>query len=156
MSLSRKIAAALDAATGPGVVSAQDGPYTIALNVEQSGTVGVSLVQLEFASQDHTDWTSDALKAWGDRIAARVTYLMEPLVVIEVDPVGGEVDLRSQSPTSRDGRRTYYEVRMNRQGALRLGRVAFDEQTRRRSTVPCQLTREVIERLADDLVATIR
>jgi hypothetical protein len=95
------------------------------------------------------------LKAWGDRVAARVTYLMEPLVVIEVDPVGGEVELRSQSPTARNGQRTYYEVRMNRQGTLRLGRVAFDEQTRRRSAVTCQLTREVIERLTDDLVASL-
>jgi hypothetical protein len=156
MSLSRKIAAALDAATGPGVVSAQDGACRIELHIEAGGPVGVAFSYLEFASQDHTDWTSEALKAWGDRIAARVTYLMESLVVIEVDPVGGEVDLRSQSPSTRNGQRTYYEVRMNRQGTLRFGRVAFNEQTRRRSAVPCHLTREVIERLTDDLVATLR
>ena len=31
-------------------------------------------------------------------------------------------------------------------------RFAFDESTRQRRQVPCQLTRETLERLADDIV----
>ena len=34
-------------------------------------------------------------------------------------------------------------------------RSAFDEASRRRRTVPCQFTREVLERLADDLAACV-
>ena len=80
---------------------------------------------------------------------------MEPLKVLEVDAAGGEVHIRSQSPTTRDDQRSYYEVRLFKQGTLRMERSTFDEATRRRRRIPCQLTREVLERLADDVAASV-
>ena len=68
---------------------------------------------------------------------------------------GGEVQIRSQSPTPRDEERGYYEMRLFRQGSLRMERFAFDETPRQRRRVPCQLTREVLERLADDIAASV-
>ncbi len=159
MSLSRKIAAAVDdhITSGPanGAVRAEDGPHRLTLDLLQASPVGVEIQGLEFAVNDRPDWSLDALKAWGDRLAARVTYLMEPLVILEADPVGGEVELRSKTPTTRDGRRAYYEARLDRNGTLRLFRVTFDETDRTRRTTPYQLTREVLERLTDDLVASV-
>ena len=55
---------------------------------------------------------------------------MEPLVVLEVDAQAGEAELRSQAPTPRGDRRSFYEVRLRREGSLHLQRVAFDEATR--------------------------
>jgi hypothetical protein len=155
MSLSQKIVAALDAFPGPGTIAVEDGPYRLSLDVSAGGPVGVSMERLDFTVGGRPEWTSDALRAWGDRLAARVTYLMEPLVVVEVDPAAGEVELRSQSPSARSGQRAYYEVRLSRQGTLRLIRTAFDEESRRRRPAPCQITREALEHLADDLVASI-
>jgi len=153
--LSRKIAAEVDANPGPGPVSVTDGPYRLTLHLSAASPVGVAFDALEFAATDKPDWSTDALKGWGDRLAARLTYLMESLVVLEVDAEGGEVELRSQSPSSRDMVRTYYEVHLRREGTLLLRRVAFEASSRRRSTVACQLTREALERLADDLVASV-
>src|SRR5262249_6011764 len=101
------------------------------------------------------EWTSDALRAWGERLAGRVSYLMEPLKVLEVDPAGGEVQIRSQNPTTRSEQRGYYEVRLFEDGTLRMERLAFDEATRQRRPIPCQFTREVLERLADDIAASV-
>ena len=67
---------------------------------------------------------------------------MEPLKVLEIDAGGGEVQIRSQSPTARADQRGYYEIRLFQQGSLRMERFAFDEATRQRRAVPCQLTRE--------------
>jgi hypothetical protein len=155
MNLSRKIAAALDESRGAGTVAVQDGPYRLELHVQEAGRVGVSFSALEFAAGDHREWSSEALKAWGDSLCARVTYLMEPLVVLEVDPVGGEVELRSEAPTARHRQRAFYEIRLDRKGTLRLSRVIFDEENRERRPVSCQLTCEVLERLTDDLVASV-
>jgi hypothetical protein len=152
MSLSRAIAAALESPAGPGPVVVQEGPHRLELQVQEGSPVGVAFTDLVFSS-GLPDRSSEQLKAWGDRLAARVTYLMEPLVVIEVDSVGGEVELRSQAPTVRHGRRTFFEVRLRRDGSLHLARVAFDEETRRCRPALCQMTLEVLERLADDLVA---
>jgi hypothetical protein len=159
MTLSRKIVAALDARReppeAPGVVEAQEGPHRLALHLQACGPVGLALDRLEYACTDRTDWSADELKQWGERLAGSLTYLMEPLVVLEVDPIGVEVELRSQLPTKREGCRAYYEARLDRHGVLRLGRSVFDESTRRRRPAACQLTREALERIADDLVASL-
>jgi hypothetical protein len=158
MTLSRKIAAALDETTRahnlPCLVTAEDGPNRITLDVAALDAVGVAFDALEFATTDRADWSSPSLAAWGDRLAKRVTYLMEPLRVLEVDAGGGEVQIRSASATPRAETRSYYEVRLNRQGTCRLERYAYDESNRRRHRIACHLTREVVERLADDIAAS--
>ena len=159
MSLSRKIAAALGnlgVVLGGGVAqtaSASEGPHHLDLEVHVASPVGVELGRLEFRADGPTR-TLDQLTAWADRLAARITYLMEPMVVIEVDPVAGEIELRSQAPTSRHGLRSFYEARLDRSGRLWIIRQAFDTTTRTRRMVPFQLTSEVLERLTDDLVDT--
>ena len=157
MNLSRKLAAALDARldidlpTAPLVVD--DGDHRLSLELTACGPVGLAFTALEFTSAAASERTTEALRAWADRLAARVTYLMEPLVVLEVDTVAGEAELRSQSPTARGELKSYYEVRLNKGGILRLSRVVFDDTARRRRPASCQMTREVLERLTDDLVA---
>ena len=153
--LSRKIADAVDSKPGPGPLSVADAPYHLTLYLTTASAVGVAFDALDFVATDKPHWSADALKAWGDHLAARLTYLMEPLVVLEVDALGGEVELRSQAPSARDTLRSYYEVHLRREGTLKLRRVAFDTATRIRSSVPCQLTREALERLADDLVTSV-
>ena len=80
---------------------------------------------------------------------------MEPLQVLETDAGGGEVQIRSATTTPRADLRSYYEIRLSRRGTCRLERYAYDEASRQRRRTPCQLTREVVERLADDIIASL-
>jgi hypothetical protein len=159
MSLSKKIAAALDENTKayvlPCSVNVEEGPNRLTLQITALDSVGLATTALDFVTTSRPEWTSDALKDWGTRLAARVTYLMEPLKVVEIDTEGGEVQVRSQSPTVRAEQRGYYEIRLYRQGNLRMERYSVDEATRQRRPTSCQLTREVLERLADDISASI-
>lgn len=158
MSLSKKISAAVESRPDPHDlpchVEAEDGGHRLSLQLTAAGPVGLAFDHLNYATADRSDRPATALRTWADRLAAKLTYLMEPLVVLEIDPIAGAAELRSQSPTERGELRSYYEVRMNRSGELRLSRVAFDAVTRHRRPVPCQMTVEVLERLADDLVTT--
>lgn len=159
MSLSQKIAAALDARPDNGAlpcdVTVESEPNRLSLHLTANGPVGLAFDRLGFVASGRDAWSNDEVKAWGERIAARVTYLMEPLVVLEQDRLDGGVELRSHAPTARGEQRAYYEVRLDRQGHLRLGRVAFDETSRVRRPASCQMTREVLERLADDLADSV-
>jgi hypothetical protein len=159
MSLSRKIAAALDENTKvhvlPCVVTVEEGPHRLALSLTALDTVGLAFDSMEFATMSRPEWSTETLRAWGERLAGRVTYLMEPFKVLEVDADGGVVNLRSQSPTTRDQQRSYYEIRLSIQGTLRMERCVFDETSRRRRPAACQFTREVLERLADDITASL-
>ncbi len=159
MSLSKKIAAALDENTKayilPCSVTVEEAQSRLVLHLTGLDAVGVAFSSLEFVTTSRPDWSSEALKSWGERLASSITYLMEPLKVVETDAQGGEVQLRSQRPTPRDEHRSYYELRLFRQGSLRMQRYVFDQETRERRQTPCQLTREVLERLADDIAASI-
>jgi hypothetical protein len=157
MSLSRKIVAAAESAAGataPPPAVAAEGAHTLTLDLETASPVGVSCRTLAFRAAREAPLPLDALRAWGDRVAARVTYLMEPLVPVEADALADELLLRSRQPGRRPGRRVYYEARLHAAGTLTLSRVQFDETTRQRQPLPCQFTLETLERLADDLVAT--
>ena len=158
MSLSQKIAAVLDgpdAGTPPCDAMIEDGAHRLVLHLTASGPVGLAFGALDFTTTARPEWTPESLKAWGDRIAARVTYLMEPLVVLEQDALAGEVEIRSHAPTSRGDLRAFYEIRIGRPGVLQFTRGAFDETARRRRTIDCMMTREVLERLIDDIIACI-
>jgi hypothetical protein len=159
MTLSQKIADAVESLpTGgplPCSIAAEVGESRLALNLTSHGSVGLAFDGLDYALANHTELTTEALRNWGNRLASKLTYLMEPLVVLEVDAQAGEAELRSQNPTPKGDRRSFYEVRLRRDASLHLQRIAFDETTRLRQVVPCQMTVEVLERLADDLVASL-
>lgn len=162
MTLSQKIADAIEHASGltgaglPGRVEASTAAHRLALNGAIGSAVGVACADLTFAAIEAAPplGTTD-LRAWGDRLAARLTYLMEPLIVLEVDGEAGSAELRSQAPTTRGEVRSFYEVRLGRDRSLQLRRTGFDTATRRRRATPCQLTGEMVARLADDLVASL-
>jgi hypothetical protein len=161
MTLSRKIADAvesrLESGGDPGVVEAAEGSATLRISLTAAGPVGLAFDTLAFSkrAEGAEPLASEALRAWGETLANRLTYLMEPLVVLEVDAEVGEAELRSRTPTARNERSSYYELRLNRDRGLQLRRVGFDRLTRERQPVPCQMTIEVLERLADDLVASL-
>ncbi len=156
MNLSRKIVAAVDSSPSDSAyeIAAELDGRSVSLAIRTSDTVGIAFDSLLFRCDLYRDADPPILAAWGDRIKSQVTYLLEPLAVIEVDTLGGEVELRSKTPSTRDGRRGYYEIRIDRTGSLNLRRFAFDDSAKSRVQVPCNLTREVVERLIDDLVAT--
>ena len=162
MTLSQKIADALEnharsaGTVGPGTIQVATQDHRIALGQVVGGPVGVAFGELSFAATDPDPALSGSdLRSWGDRLAARLTYLMEPLVVLEVDAVAGSAELRSESPTTRGEVTSFYEVRLGRDRSLRLQRLRFDAATRQRRATACQLTGEVLERLTDDLVASL-
>ena len=158
MSLSQKIAAALDDQganlSSPTTLVVDDGSQQLTLVLELATPIGVRCQNLEFSLPSSEPRPISALRRWAERVAARATYLMEPLKVVEADSTVGEVLLRSEGPTARNGRRAFYEVRIRSAGTLGIARVAFDESTRRREPESFTLTREVLERLVDDVEAS--
>ena len=159
MTLSQKIADAVEnhpnGSASPGLVSAEADGARMQLSLTACGHVGFAFGSLGFSRVEPLNLSTEALRAWGNRVASRVTYLMEPLVVLEVDAEAGVADLKSQAPTPRGELRSYYEVTLFRHGGLSLMRIGFDETTRRRKPVEGQMTVEVLERLTDDIVASL-
>jgi len=99
----------------------------------------------------------DEVKVWAERIAQRVTGLMEALRLIEADGSLGKAILRSQAPTVRDGKSFYYEMVLERgsRTSAQLHRYVGDRQNGEpRQTVPFALTHDAIVKLVGDITAS--
>ncbi len=74
MSLSRKIADALDENTTvhipPCEVGVEEGSHRLSLKLTAVDTVGLAFDSLEFATTARSEWNSDTLRAWADRLAS--------------------------------------------------------------------------------------
>ncbi|MFO0931030.1 MAG: hypothetical protein U0736_29030, partial [Gemmataceae bacterium] len=87
----------------------------------------------------------------GQRIADRVTGLLEPLALVEADGERNVAQLRSRTPTRQGDAADYYEVVRHSDGATRFGRYRGQRTAGGREPVPFSLTHEVLGKLLGDL-----
>jgi hypothetical protein len=94
------------------------------------------------------------LAARAAAVAARVTGLLEPLRVLEVDPARGTALLRSEAPGHYGDGRFYYELTFQADGAASVRRYqAPHDGEPRRQQVTFNLTHEALGKLVGDLTA---
>lgn len=93
-----------------------------------------------------------ALADWARQTAGRVTGLLEPLQLIELDADLGKAILRSSPPARKDGERFYYEVVLSREGTAEVRRYHGSCRTPGREQVPFTITHEALAKLIGDIV----
>jgi hypothetical protein len=93
------------------------------------------------------------LAARAAAVAARVTGLLEPLRVLEVDAGRGTALLRSDAPGHYGDGRFYYEVTLQADGAAVRRYQAPHGGEPRRQQVTFNLTHEALGKLVSDLTA---
>jgi hypothetical protein len=97
---------------------------------------------------------ANRLKDQGEQITQKVTYLLEPLSIIEWDKYTPIVQIRSFPPQVREDFIEFYELLLRgeeHQTSLTLVRYRNQKNNRLRETTPMTLTKEVLERLLEDL-----
>ena len=125
--------------------------WTVGLTAEKADSL--SCLVWELALQP-TEPAAEpfGLKAWAAGVASRVTGLVEPLTVHEIDNTRGEALLRSTSPSARADALAYYEVSLNTSGRAVVRRFNGSKAKPGREQVPFALTHEVLAKLAGDVV----
>jgi len=91
------------------------------------------------------------LSTWAAGIASRVTGLMEPLKVHEVDADRDEAVLRSVAPAKKGEALAYYEVHLQNLTTAVLRRYTASTTVSGRDQVPFALTHETIAKIAGDI-----
>ena len=121
--------------------------------IDEAGPMAVSLHSIEYSSPPMGDLTGSQLTRFSEMLAARLTYLLEPISTIEADP--DVVQLRSDPPSMEDeSTRCYFEL-LARSNGLRLVRYR-KTKCEPRACIPMQLTYEVVARLLVDLDSAAR
>src|SRR5437868_6361339 len=84
--------------------------WTVSLTADRCDVLGCLAWELTLQRKGSS---TSGLRTWADRIADRVTGLLEPLKVHEVDEPLNQAQLRSGGPTQRGDKLGYYEVVLN-------------------------------------------
>jgi hypothetical protein len=126
--------------------------WQVQVSAEQVDTLGSRLNDVTLSRlrplEDPTPLAEQA-----GRIAARVTGLLEPLRLVEVDAPHGVAQLRSTAPARQGDDRAYYEVLRHANGTTRVGRY-HTLPAGKREAVPFTLTHEALGKLVRDLATS--
>lgn len=161
MGLRQDVDAELKRATGgvmPCTVNAADTTgISLRLELNQVDLLGCALSELALSVPALHGAAFDVLKQWSQSLSTRITYLLEHLGPLEFDPHSGTVLIRSTPPDQLAAGTQYYEIMLASQGAgtFTLRRYRSTKGQPGRDPVDLLLTREVILKLIDDLLATI-
>jgi hypothetical protein len=133
----------------PGVASG----WALAVTAERNDELGCLAWELNFQRTGPAAAAAN-LAGWAQRVAERVTGLLEPLKVVEVDSLRQEALLRSNEPAHRQDRLFYYEVLLKNDSQASVRRFkASPLGGERREQVAFALTHEALAKLAVDLTA---
>ena len=126
--------------------------WAVELQADRCDELGCRVWEMTLRRTRKTEVQALTLQAWADRAAKRVTGLLEGLRVVEVDPGRNEALLRSDTPTSREQRVSYFEIllRGTKSATLRRFR-AYQEPGHRREQVSFPLTHEALAKVVTDL-----
>ncbi len=138
----------------PHTITVRGDGYTLTCELAGVGALGCAVNHLSVQSERLAEASIDQLKVKAEHLAAKLTYLLERVAPIEIDSEGCAVQLRSDPPHREADERSYYELLVRRGGELSLRRYR-QESRQSREPVAAQLTREVLSRLAADLVEAL-
>jgi hypothetical protein len=138
----------------PELIQIDGEDFRLTCEVTGVGSLGCAVNHLTVQSEQLAGKPIEDLKVRAEHLAAKLTYLLEPIAPIEIDSDGCAVQLRSDPPHREGDERTYYELLVLRSGELSLRRFRA-EHHRPREPITAHFTREVLGRLADDLVGAL-
>lgn len=149
MSLVDQIRATLSALTSPQLLRADDGPLHFSAELTELDRLACAFTDFSMTSDTLANAPLEKLREVADALSQRLTYLLEPIAPIEVDPEHCVVQMRSNPPQKGETGTTYYELMVRRDGHLSLCR--YEKQRGAdRERIAAHVTREVFCRLADD------
>jgi|SRR5579883_182746 len=124
--------------------------WTVHLSADKADTLSCLVWELTLArTADAPDGLT--LRSWAEGVANRVTGLLEPLALLEVDDARGEAFLRSNSPAKKGESVMYYEVRLFGLTRAVVRRYQANRTESGRAQVAFALTHEVLAKLAGDI-----
>ena len=128
--------------------------WSVWLQADRCDEVGCLVWEVTLRRTAAPPPSAAGLGGWAERVAGRVTSLLEPLKVVEVDVQRREALLRSAQPRQRGEALFYYEVLLKGATEAVLRRFqAFHQGGKPREQVLFPLTHEALAKAAADLAA---
>jgi hypothetical protein len=127
--------------------------WTASITADRHDDLGSAIWEMTLRRRRALTRSTDDLKNWAHRAAVRVTGLLEPLQVVEVDTLRDEALLRSSQPRKRGMGLYYYEALFKGVNEVYVRRYQGRREGGRREQVAFTLTHETLAQFAADLIA---
>ena len=135
---------------GAGHLSHQSATALLRVRLQAVDRLACEVESISVTDPSLATAQTDQLRQLADRLAEDLSYLEERLIVLEVDQVAHDVQLRSNRPREDDERRSYFEVHVSRQG-IELCRYQKQDGSAR-TRVSAVLSQDILCRLGLDLI----
>ena len=144
----------IQAVSGRGLLQVDGEAGRVEADLLAVDAIGCSFQTLAYSTGKLANSTLDELKAISENLTGKLTYLLEPIGVVEADADRCSIQLRSNPPQKGEDETSYYELMVRRGGDVTLSR--YSKKTGQlRQIVPAHVTREVLGRLADDFIEAV-
>jgi hypothetical protein len=144
----------IQAVSGRGLLQVQTADGRVEADLVAVDAIGCSFQTLGFSTDKLAHASLERLKEVSQSLTSRLTYLLEPIGLVEADADRCSVQLRSSPPQKGEDGTSYYELMVRKGGDITLSR--YSKQSGQfRQIVPANVTREVLGRLADDFIAVV-
>src|SRR5439155_19150981 len=141
----------IQAVSGRGLLQVDGEAGRIEADLLAVDAIGCSFQTLGYLTPKLANSTLDELKATSEALTSKLTYLLEPIGMVEADADRCSIQLRSNPPQKGEEETSYYELMVRRGGDITLSR--YSKKTGQlRQIIPAHVTREVLGRLADDFI----
>jgi hypothetical protein len=126
--------------------------WKVVFRPETRGAVGCALLDVTL---DRTSGPAGGdTRAWAERVCRKVTGLLEPLKVVEIDAGNQIALLRSAEPTPSDSGLDYHEVELHGTAHAVARRYrGFHEAGKKREQIPFTVTYEALAQLVRGITA---
>jgi hypothetical protein len=136
------------------IVADEASGWGVTVSADRCDEVGCLVWEMHLRRAPTAPARKVTLSNWARAVADRVTGLLEPLKVIEVDPVQNQALLRSTAATQRGGKLYYYEVLLRGTSEAQVCRFqAKQNNAGPRDQVSFALTHETLVKFTADLCA---
>jgi hypothetical protein len=126
--------------------------WNVSLRPEAIDTLGCRLWDITF--QRETPQAACDPRAWAERISRKVTGLLEPLRLVEVDAGKKVALLRSAEPTPGNPGLDYHEIELHGTNRAIVRRFrGFPEVGRKREHIPFTVTYDAVAKVVDGITA---
>jgi len=144
----------IQAVSGRGLLQVDSEAGRVEADLLAVDAIGCSFQTLGYSTGKLANSTLEELKTISQNLTAKLTYLLEPIGMVEADADSCSVQLRSSPPQKGEDETSYYELMVRRGGDITLSR--YSKKTGQlRQIIPAHVTREVLGRLADDFIEAV-
>ena len=109
---------------GPVALSVETPHGRLDCELAELDTIACGLNYVRLTTETLASATVDDVRHLGQWLTQRLSYLLEPISNMELDPEGFSLQLRSFPPQQDEDERRYYELTARRGGEIRLCRYA--------------------------------